>query len=155
MVNTVHRGRSAHDARIQLHPSSPLWMEYSFAGLITGNYPAIHAAKAKKRSAEAGVELARTAYLPRADFLWQENVATRNNVFRTSRASTSRRRSSDEAAARCSTDDSITEEVLSRQDELGDRHDNQLSGLRHLQPARRPRGRSEQRDGGAGRLREV
>src|SRR5262249_530894 len=32
--NTVNRGRNAHDARIHLHPSSPLWMEYSFADLI-------------------------------------------------------------------------------------------------------------------------
>lgn len=46
-----------------------------------GNYPAIRAANAKKRSAEAGVELARTVYLPRTDLLWQENLATRNNVF--------------------------------------------------------------------------
>ncbi|MEP7337752.1 MAG: TolC family protein [Acidobacteriota bacterium] len=45
------------------------------------NYPAIRAARAQSQSAEAGIELARTSFLPRADLLWQENRATRNNVF--------------------------------------------------------------------------
>ncbi|HMZ21622.1 MAG TPA: TolC family protein, partial [Blastocatellia bacterium] len=45
------------------------------------NYPAIRAAQAQKQSAEAGIELAHTSLLPRADLLWQENRATRNNVF--------------------------------------------------------------------------
>lgn len=46
-----------------------------------GNYPAIRAAQAQKQSADAGIDLARTAYLPRTDLLWQSNRATRNNVF--------------------------------------------------------------------------
>jgi outer membrane protein len=45
------------------------------------NYPALRAAQAQTQAATAGVELARTAYLPRTDLLWQENRATRNNVF--------------------------------------------------------------------------
>src|SRR5215213_2994479 len=45
------------------------------------NYPAFRAAQAQKQAADAGIDLARTAYLPRADLLWQENRATRNNVF--------------------------------------------------------------------------
>jgi outer membrane protein len=49
--------------------------------LALKNYPAIRAAQAHRQSAEAGVELARTNYLPRADMLWQQNRATRNNVF--------------------------------------------------------------------------
>lgn len=49
--------------------------------LALKNYPAIRAAQAQRRAAEAGVELARTTYLPRADMLWQQNRATRNNVF--------------------------------------------------------------------------
>lgn len=49
--------------------------------LALKNYPAIRAAKAQSQSAEAGIELARTSLLPRADLLWQENRATRNNVF--------------------------------------------------------------------------
>jgi len=47
----------------------------------SGNYPAIRAAQALKQSADAGVGLARTVYLPRTDLLWQSNRATRNNVF--------------------------------------------------------------------------
>ena len=49
--------------------------------LALKNYPAISAAEAQRQAAEAGVELARTNYLPRADMLWQQNRATRNNVF--------------------------------------------------------------------------
>jgi outer membrane protein len=49
--------------------------------LALKNYPAIRAAQARRQTAEAGVELARTNYLPRADMLWQQNRATRNNVF--------------------------------------------------------------------------
>ena len=32
-IAQVNRGRNAHDARIHLHPSLRLWMEYSFADL--------------------------------------------------------------------------------------------------------------------------
>src|SRR5262252_4074205 len=49
--------------------------------LALKNYPTIRAAQAQRQAAEAGVELARTNYLPRADMLWQQNRATRNNVF--------------------------------------------------------------------------
>jgi outer membrane protein TolC len=49
--------------------------------MALGNYPAIRAAEARRRAAEAGVDLARTSYLPRADMIWQQNRATRNNVF--------------------------------------------------------------------------
>ncbi|MDX2040857.1 MAG: TolC family protein [Acidobacteriota bacterium] len=49
--------------------------------LALKNYPAIRAAKAQSQSAEAGVESAKTVLLPRADLLWQQNRATRNNLF--------------------------------------------------------------------------
>jgi outer membrane protein len=45
------------------------------------NFPSIRAARAQKSAADAGVDLAKTAYIPRTDLLWQENFATRNNVF--------------------------------------------------------------------------
>jgi outer membrane protein len=45
------------------------------------NYPEIRAARARADAANAGVELAKTSYLPRTDLLWQENRATANNVF--------------------------------------------------------------------------
>lgn len=49
--------------------------------LAQKNYPAIRAAKAQSLSAEAGIESAKTNLLPRADLLWQQNRATRNNLF--------------------------------------------------------------------------
>src|SRR5262249_37152483 len=49
--------------------------------LALKNYPAIRAARARRQAAEAGVDVARTNYLPRVDMLWQQNRATRNNVF--------------------------------------------------------------------------
>src|SRR5205814_5517929 len=45
------------------------------------NYPSIRAARERISAARAGVSLARTGYLPRADALWQSNRATRNNIF--------------------------------------------------------------------------
>ena len=44
------------------------------------NYPAVRASLERIRAAEAGVGLARTNYLPRADVLWQVNRATDNNI---------------------------------------------------------------------------
>ena len=44
------------------------------------NYPAVQAALAAVQVSAAGVDLARTSYLPRADVLWQMNRATRNSV---------------------------------------------------------------------------
>ncbi|HEX4950415.1 MAG TPA: TolC family protein [Blastocatellia bacterium] len=45
------------------------------------NYPALRAAQASAQAAEAGVDLARTALQPKVDFLWQQNLGSRNNVF--------------------------------------------------------------------------
>jgi outer membrane protein len=44
------------------------------------NYPAVRVSLERVRAAEAGVGLARTNYLPRADVLWQANRATDNNI---------------------------------------------------------------------------
>jgi outer membrane protein len=44
------------------------------------NYPGMRAAQEQLAAARAGVGVAQTAYLPRADLLWQENRATDNNV---------------------------------------------------------------------------
>jgi outer membrane protein len=44
------------------------------------NYPAVRASLERVRAAEAGVGLARTNYLPRADILLQANRATDNNI---------------------------------------------------------------------------
>lgn len=45
------------------------------------NFPSIRVSEAQASAAGAGIDLARTSYLPRADLLWQQNFATRNNVF--------------------------------------------------------------------------
>ena len=44
------------------------------------NYPAVRASLERVHSAEAGVTVARTSYLPRTDILWQSNRATDNNI---------------------------------------------------------------------------
>jgi outer membrane protein TolC len=44
------------------------------------SYPAVRASLERVRSAQAGVGVARTAYLPRTDLLWQTNRATDNNI---------------------------------------------------------------------------
>ena len=45
------------------------------------NYPSIQVSQEQINAAAAGIQLARTAYLPRVDGLAQANRATRNNVF--------------------------------------------------------------------------
>ena len=44
------------------------------------NYPSVRASLERVKAAQAGIGLARTNYLPRADMLWQTNRATDNNV---------------------------------------------------------------------------
>ena len=45
------------------------------------NYPSIRVSQEQINAAAAGIQLARTAYLPRVDALAQVNRATRNNIF--------------------------------------------------------------------------
>src|SRR5436305_7522939 len=45
------------------------------------NYPSIRVSQEQINAAAAGIQLARTAYLPHVDALAQANRATRNNVF--------------------------------------------------------------------------
>lgn len=45
------------------------------------NYPSVRVSQEQINAAAAGIQLARTAYLPRVDMLAQANRATRNNVF--------------------------------------------------------------------------
>lgn len=47
------------------------------------NYPQIHVSQEELNASIANIQLARTAYLPHADALFQANRATRNNVFGT------------------------------------------------------------------------
>ena len=45
------------------------------------HYPSIREMRARVEVADAGVDVARAAYAPRLDLLWQVNRATSNNVF--------------------------------------------------------------------------
>jgi outer membrane protein len=47
----------------------------------TDHYPTIRAALEQVNASAAGVDVARSAYLPRLDSLWQSNRATANNIF--------------------------------------------------------------------------
>jgi len=49
--------------------------------LAVQHYPALRESRARAQAAEEGIAVARAAYLPRLDLLWQENRATHNNVF--------------------------------------------------------------------------
>ena len=63
-----------------LAQQSPLTIEQAVQQALE-KYPAIRSSLEQVSAAAAGINLARTAYLPRADFLGQVNRATHNNVF--------------------------------------------------------------------------
>jgi len=71
---------SARGAGAQTTASGPLSLNDAIR-LALENYPAIKESRARAQAAEEGVAVARTAYLPRLDMIWQENRATTNNVF--------------------------------------------------------------------------
>ncbi len=62
------------------NPPQPLKIDAAVELALT-NYPAIKTARAQATAAKANIDLARTAYVPHLDLLYQENRATRNNVF--------------------------------------------------------------------------
>lgn len=49
--------------------------------LARKNYPSLKEIRARSQAAQENVAVARTAYIPRLDALWQANRATHNNVF--------------------------------------------------------------------------
>jgi outer membrane protein len=59
---------------------SPLTIQDAVNRSVT-SYPAIRNSMEQVEAAAAGINLARTSYLPRADLLGQMNRATHNNVF--------------------------------------------------------------------------
>src|SRR6266567_1692869 len=71
---------SPERAGAQPAPSGPLSLNDAVQ-LALKNYPAINESRARAQAADEGIGVARTAYLPRLDMLWQGNRATRNNVF--------------------------------------------------------------------------
>lgn len=67
-------------ASAQQSPDTPLTLNAAVEFALR-NHPAVREARAGSVAASADIGVARTAYLPRLDFLWQVNRATRNNVF--------------------------------------------------------------------------
>ncbi|MEO8593535.1 MAG: TolC family protein [Candidatus Solibacter sp.] len=68
-------------ARAQNAPApAPLTLEQAVSAALK-NYPALRVSQEQINAASAGIQLARTAYLPRVDGIAQVNRATRNNVF--------------------------------------------------------------------------
>ncbi|MBA3973303.1 MAG: TolC family protein [Candidatus Solibacter sp.] len=62
----------------------PVYAQWSLPGVVRSagqRYPGVEISLAKMAEAAAGVQLARTSYLPKADYLFHVNRATRNNVF--------------------------------------------------------------------------
>jgi outer membrane protein len=47
----------------------------------SANYPAIKASQEQQHAAQGAIDVAKTAYLPHTDILWQTNRATANNVL--------------------------------------------------------------------------
>ncbi len=72
---------AAHaQAPSQSGPPSTLTLEQAIQ-YATDHYPGIRAALEEVNASAAGVDVARSAYLPRLDALWQSNRATANNIF--------------------------------------------------------------------------
>lgn len=67
-------------AQTPAQPAKVLTLE-SAVSFALQNYPQVRESLARVSASHAGVGLARTNYLPRADLLWQGNRATRNNTF--------------------------------------------------------------------------
>jgi outer membrane protein TolC len=66
-------------AHAQTAPPFPITFQRAVQHAVE-HYPAIQASMARVSAQETGVDLARTAYLPRIDTTFQLNRATRNNV---------------------------------------------------------------------------
>jgi outer membrane protein TolC len=61
-------------------PSGPVSLKQA-VDFAAKNQPAVRASLAEVQAAASGIDLAKTAYLPKTDLLLQFNRATRNNVF--------------------------------------------------------------------------
>src|SRR6266550_4026755 len=62
-------------------PESPAFTLDRAMQYALDHYPTVRAALERVNASTAGVSVARAAYLPRLDSLWQSNRATANNIF--------------------------------------------------------------------------
>jgi len=65
---------------LALPSHAQLTLEQAVSQAIT-KYPSVQVSLERVSAAAAGINLARTSYLPRTDFLGQLNRGTHNNVF--------------------------------------------------------------------------
>jgi outer membrane protein TolC len=72
---------SARSSAAQPAPASNVLTLDAAIQYATEHYPTIRAALEQVNVSVAGVDVARAAYLPRLDSLWQSNRATANNIF--------------------------------------------------------------------------
>lgn len=70
----------ASRAQTSASPTTHLTLAQAIS-MADAHYPSIRAALQQRVAAIANVSVARTAYLPRLDTLWQTNRATANNIF--------------------------------------------------------------------------
>jgi outer membrane protein TolC len=71
---------AAAQTTAQSGPPQALTLEAAIQ-YATEHYPAVKAALEQVNASAAGVDVARSAYLPRLDSVWQSNRATTNNIF--------------------------------------------------------------------------
>ncbi len=64
----------------QSHAPQPVTLEAAVTAAVA-RYPQVRVSEEQLAAAAAGIQLARTSYLPRVDALAQVNRATRNNIF--------------------------------------------------------------------------
>jgi outer membrane protein len=64
----------------QTTPPSAMTLEQVIE-TASANYPAIKASQAQQRAVQGTIGVAKTAYLPHTDILWQTNRATANNIL--------------------------------------------------------------------------
>src|SRR2546426_276240 len=80
VVSIILTLNSIGEARQQQVPATPMSIAQAVESALR-NYPSVSVSQEQVNAAAAGIDLARTAYLPRVDSLAQFNRATRNNVF--------------------------------------------------------------------------
>src|SRR5262249_197648 len=80
LVSVVVSALSPGWAAAQTPTASPISLPAAVQAALN-NYPAIKESQARAQAAEETIDVARAAYLPRLDALWQANRATANNVF--------------------------------------------------------------------------
>ena len=64
----------------QVVPIGPLTLDAAI-GYAIDHYPTVRAALEHVNASAANIDVARSAYLPRLDAVWQSNRATANNIF--------------------------------------------------------------------------